>query len=647
MKAIINKLKHILENEKIIHFIKNNTVIGIILLASAAVALCLYQFLVGSWKVNIFDFNNNINLMSLAASLIFSFIFQQLLMSIYRKEIKLVKIYSYILVFISISVLISSIVFSLIIFKKYSFSYSKFYIAGWFSSDFRLLYYKNLLIAFLIGLLMTGTLALVLLTPKKKTKITGNYGTAEWATSTDLKNLNAYDSQNGLFIGQDVKGKSLYLPLSNKLTIAPPGGRKSTSSSMPALLSHDGPAFVFDIKGELWAVTARYRAEVLGRKVIVIDPFGLSRSDDFKKGKNEELIKEYHINPFDWIPEDKKKRDRMLTAFAASLVINEGGHITHFDDNAKILIRGYIDYMMTLDKKFRILPTLFNLMSENVEEAMVTFERMMRAGGRAEAASNQISRVGSDERGSILSTSYRQIDWMGDSNIQDTLSESNFDLRDFLKGNMDIFVILPEDQVKEHCRLFRMIMCLLLGLLVQANPSELPKKKILFLLEEVAQIGASPDIEQCIEILRARGVIVWTVFQTLSQIEMFNKPDLFKGVPLKQIFTNDDVDTMKWVQSLGGEKSILAKSISTNKGDSQQSSISRTSSRGEGESIHETGVPLIQINEIREMKNDEQLIFIHEHRPIKCKKVRYFETTEFSGKYDPNPLIPIELQIFH
>ena len=159
---------------------------------------------------------------------------------------------------------------------------------------------------------------------------------------------------------------------------------------------------------------------------------------------------------------------------------------------------------------------LYQLMSESIEDAKMTFEEMAGLQGRAGAAANQISRVGVDERGSILSTSYRQIDWMGDSNIQDTLVSSNFNLTDFLKGNMDIFVVLPEDQVKEHNRLVRMLMALLMGQIVQANPSELPKQKIVFLLEELAQLGYCPDVEQCIEVLRARGVVVWTVFQTLK-----------------------------------------------------------------------------------------------------------------------------------
>jgi type IV secretory pathway TraG/TraD family ATPase VirD4 len=498
-------------------------------------------------------------------------------------------------------------------------------------------------VPFIIMIVFAGICS-VLLQLKKgapSRQTSGHFGSANWANKDDLISLNAYSPETGPFIGADEKDRGLYLPLKNKLTISPPGGGKTTSSSIPVLLSHTGPVFVFDIKGELWATTARYRSEVLKRNVIVIDPYEVTKGKDFANGKPENLLRKDTLNPFDWIPEHQGARDRMINAFAASFVINEGGMATHFDENAKILIRGYIDYLMTFPKTERTLNNLFQLMSETSKEAELTFEHMTQMNGRAKAAANQIMRVGSDERGSILSTSYRQIDWMSDSNIQSTLLESNFDLRDFLKGNMDIYVVLPEDQIKEHNRLVRMIMALLMGLIVQANPTELPKQKMLFLLDELAQLGYCPDVEQCIEVLRARGVVVWTVFQSLSQIELFKKPDLFKGAPLKQIFTIDDAKTMQWIQTLAGKKTVVTQTISSNKGTSKQSNkimMGGTSSRGESESAHETGVDLIPLNEIRELPYGEQFIFLHGAKPIRCKKVRYFEREEFQKKYDKNPL---------
>ena len=67
-------------------------------------------------------------------------------------------------------------------------------------------------------------------------------------------------------------------------------------------------------------------------------------------------------------------------------------------------------------------------------------------------------------------------------------------------------------------------------------------------------------------------------------------------------------------------------------------SFGGTVSRGMSESVQETSADLIQINEIREMDVNEQYIFLHGQKPIKCKKARYFEHPFFAGKYDLNPL---------
>ncbi len=466
------------------------------------------------------------------------------------------------------------------------------------------------------------------------------FGSAAWANKQDLANLNVYSKQNGLWVGADFKGKNLYLPLQNKLILAPPGGGKTSCASIPALLSYEGPVFVFDVKGELWATTARHRAQSLKRKIITIDPFGVTRQPHFAAHKPATLLEEYCFNPLDLLMDGVNDSDRILTAFAASLLITEGGYAKHFEENAKILIRGILDYLIAQNHLPRTLPTLYQLLSDPPEALKQTFIDMQDYSERAASAANQVLRVGGDEKGSILSTTYRQLDWLSDRNIQRVLNRSNFDLRDFLDGNMDIYLILPEDQVKEYARLVRMIMTMLMFLFVQTKRTEKPKQKVLFLLEEVAQLGYCADVEQAIEILRARGVVIWTFFQSLSQIKSYQKPDLFLGAPIKQIFTIDDVPTMQWVQSLAGKQTIQVSNQTMSKGKSKRfwQLNSNTITSGTGESIHETGVDLLHLNEIRELPKDEQLIFIQSARPIHCQKIQYLNHPLFEGKYDSNPL---------
>ena len=97
---------------------------------------------------------------------------------------------------------------------------------------------------------------------------------------------------------------------------------------------------------------------------------------------------------------------------------------------------------------------------------------------------------------------------------------------------------------------------------------------------------------------------------------------------------------MQWIQSLGGKKTVITKSLSTNQGDStkKMALFDGQQSEGESASVQETGADLIQLNEIRELPIDEQFVFIAGGKPIRCKKARYFEHAYFIGRFDKNPI---------
>ena len=57
------------------------------------------------------------------------------------------------------------------------------------------------------------------------------------------------------------------------ITFAPTGSGKGVGVIIPNLLHYRGPAIVIDPKGENFAVTARYRRDVLRQTIFLLDPF--------------------------------------------------------------------------------------------------------------------------------------------------------------------------------------------------------------------------------------------------------------------------------------------------------------------------------------------------------------------------------------
>ena len=92
---------------------------------------------------------------------------------------------------------------------------------------------------------------------------------------------------------------------------------------------------------------------------------------------------------------------------------------------------------------------------------------------------------------------------------------------------------------------------------MQTDREKLSSKKYLFLLDELGQFGYNEELENYLEILRARNCVFWSVFQTYSQIKLYQKPDLFINSKMLQLFSCSDPNIMLLIQKLGGAKSIV------------------------------------------------------------------------------------------
>ena len=106
-------------------------------------------------------------------------------------------------------------------------------------------------------------------------------------------------------------------------------------------------------------------------------------------------------------------------------------------------------------------------------------------------------------------------------------------------------------------------------------------------------------------------------------------------MPIKHFLGSDDIKTLKWIQELGGKTTVLTENISRNHQPGQKN---RKASQSESHSLSETATDLIHFNDIREMPDDEQYVFIKGMRTIRCKKVYYYTEPSYEGRYDINPI---------
>lgn len=148
------------------------------------------------------------------------------------------------------------------------------------------------------------------------------------------------------------------------ITIAPTGAGKGVGSVIPAILLHDGPVIVMDIKGENYAMTKRHR-EALGSKVVCIDPFGIvARMSDTPN---------HHIsgfNPFDMLPYLSDDHDTACRALADLLIAQDGHKNDPFwRDAAVSVLAALIDCYNSFEGPMRSISAIAQDLATEVEKS--------------------------------------------------------------------------------------------------------------------------------------------------------------------------------------------------------------------------------------------------------------------------------------
>ena len=115
----------------------------------------------------------------------------------------------------------------------------------------------------------------------KDAEPSGTYGTAKWGDGSWFSRAKDRPGQ-GIPVGYRDGEKALLYDDTGAHTFvcAPTGAGKTVGFAVPTLLSHRGSTIVLDVKGELFAVTARHRREGLRQRVRRIDPFQAAGTGD-------------------------------------------------------------------------------------------------------------------------------------------------------------------------------------------------------------------------------------------------------------------------------------------------------------------------------------------------------------------------------
>ena len=404
------------------------------------------------------------------------------------------------------------------------------------------------------------------------------------------------------------------------LVVSGTRGGKGVSAVIPAILDHQGPVVVLDIKGENFAVTRRHRAE-LGRKVAVLNPFGIIEdpTDQF--------------NPLDYIRPRELARD--VSVVADGLVKPEDGDGAHFSEMARQLVAAAIEVVVTQEepKRRNLIAVADLLLSANLDGTLEAWaENRDLVGHRPAQTAATILRAGDRERGSIQTAVSKAFDWMQSDNMRHFLSESSFSMDDLLDDRVDLFIAVPLDQVDKQAIFMRLFINIVLGMVVRQDGRRKVKAPILLVLDEFVRMGRMEQIMNVANVAAGAGVEALFVTQDTGQVEKAYGPNdarsIFGSCITRRVFNLNDIETAEWAARHLGENTVY----------SQQISEGKSANEGRDFSYSEQSQKLMTAEQIMGMKADDLLLLVGNRSPLKAKQNLYFKNKAYRGLYDDNPL---------
>lgn len=398
-------------------------------------------------------------------------------------------------------------------------------------------------------------------------------------------------------------------------------GGKGLSAVIPALLEHEGPVVCLDMKGENFAITHRHR-QSLGRPVAVLNPFGVIEPS------------KHRFNPLDYVRLEELSRD--VDLLADGLVRPEEGDGAHFAEMARQLVAAAIEVVVTQEEpeKRTLVMVADLLLSGGLQATLQAWAANEDLVGRRPAqVAATILRTGDRERGSIQSAVSKAFAWMASDAMRRFLSGSSFKLDWLLDDKLDLFIVVPLDQVEKQAVFMRLFVNLVLGTVVRQDGRRKVEAPILLVLDEFVRMGRMEQIMNVANLGAGLGVEALFVTQDIGQLQKAygrHDADSILGACItKRVFNIGDIGTAEWVVRHMGEGTVYA----------QQVRERRTPTKGRDLSYAEQRRPLMTPGEVTGMASDEVLVLIGGHAPLRAKQNRYFDAKAYKGLWDPNPLL--------
>jgi type IV secretion system protein VirD4 len=482
-----------------------------------------------------------------------------------------------------------------------------------------------------VGLLSGVGLRLIYDKQKAQSELTGNvYGDAAFATLKDIYRYGLVGQGRGVFLGKTSQEQYIrHDGPEHYAIIAPTRSGKGAGIVVPTLLTWRGSVVVYDLKEENFQRTAGERSRF--SDILYFNPNSLTTTrfnplQEMRSGDCE-VRDAQNIANMIVEPDRPGVHDHWIRT-GNSLLTAAILHVKYAAPPWERNLNGVAKLLSRPDK------TLTETLQEMLETKHICDEnnRPLKAHPGVAAAVRDVLNKSGDDKSSVVSTVMGYLGVYRDPLLANATSCSDFTIDSLVNGERpkSLYMVIPAGDIDRLRPVIRILVSLICRRLTERavtgeRRDQEHRHKMLLMLDEFPALGRLEFFESALGFLAGYGLKAMLVCQSLSQLKQVygDRSSILDNTHVRVMFRPETVETAEYISKTLGQTTVRykTKSESGKKGSPFMGSVN--------ESLHFGSRPLLTPREVMELPDDEALVMVGGGRPIRAKKIRYFDDGSF------------------
>jgi type IV secretion system protein VirD4 len=490
---------------------------------------------------------------------------------------------------------------------------------------------------------------------RRPARYEGVHGTARFQTELEIRRnglLPGRGRSAGVYVGgwTDAKGCTHYLRHDGPehcIVIAPTRSGKGVGNIVPTLLSWPSSCLVYDEKGELWELSAGWRAQHAGNLVVRWEPGAVSGSAGFN------FLDEVRLGTPHEVADAQNIALALCDPKGEGIDAADHWGKTSFDLISALILHEL--YRAQGEGRAASLADVAHGLSDPDRKSDELWEEMRTNRHLAAGTHPVVAAAGRDmldrearERGSVLSSAKTCLLLFKDPIVAANTRYCDFRLLDLMNHERPVSLyIVTRGADKERLRpvvrlLLTMAMRTLMGVELKfenGQPLMPHKHRLLMMLDEFPSLGRLQLIEGALPRCAGYGIKAFLAAQDREQ--MFQAYGQHQSITanchVRIIYAPNEWSTGKWVSEMAGNTTIVKEDVT-------ESGTRFGPLRNVSRTYHQVSRPLVTPDEIMQLKKPvkaddgrileagEMVVFVAGEAPIAGTQILYFLDPTFARR---------------